>query len=232
MTARPTFLEQTSLIVGLLISPRRLPLASRTASTPMAIAASILVGSMEALMLVAVPFSSSGTRWPDLNSYLQHLSVSAAVSVPTTLGLVSVPILILAFFIYCISDDEAPILRSILLAPLPLFIPSLIWGVSHAVHVIGTSVLRGSPGWTKFPLFGMLGGICLLPFFAMAAYGLILWSARVSMRIKLDPTLCRACGYPLRGLESNCCPECGTGFDRIRLAEIIRRIDAAATQTT
>ncbi len=184
--------------------------------------ASIIAGSIEALMLIAVPYSSSGTRWPDVASYLSYIGDSAVVAVPMALGTCAAPIAFLSLFIYWISDDESPILRSILLAPLPLFFPAIIWGVCHALSVIGTSTVRGSPGWANFPLFGALGAIGLLPLFAIVAYGMILWSARVSMRLKLDPTLCRACAYSLRGLTSTQCPECGTAFDPERIAALIK----------
>ena len=35
-----------------------------------------------------------------------------------------------------------------------------------------------------------------------------------------DPTICPQCGYSLRGLASNRCPECGTRFDVERVREV------------
>lgn len=37
-------------------------------------------------------------------------------------------------------------------------------------------------------------------------------AVRVGGRRRVDPARCRRCGYDLRGLNTGCCPECGTAF--------------------
>ena len=62
------------------------------------------------------------------------------------------------------------------------------------------------------PVASNLVGLLILNLGVYVGVRYALWVDR-SWR-PVDPTKCRSCGYSLKGLKSNRCPECGTLFER------------------
>ena len=60
----------------------------------------------------------------------------------------------------------------------------------------------------RFPIYAIVGGLTA----PWLLYGLYRYVLNPTRRYRLRHNLCLGCGYPLKGLPSLICPECGREF--------------------
>lgn len=90
----------------------------------------------------------------------------------------------------------------------------LYLGVYAGWHALNPPVTFRSDGFISGLVVGVLPVLVLYVLARWAILGLLSKCRRF-----LRPDECQRCGYPLHGLETRCCPECGTSFDPSRIKE-------------
>jgi len=110
-------------------------------------------------------------------------------------------------------------LRSLLIAG-GLSLPAmLVWSFAQAIsHVPSRTfgVVQGKPDWCFSPLFKTVGSPSLLAAILMLAAALAWhsWRRLRAHELAMARLNCPQCGYDLRLLTTNRCPECGRVFSR------------------
>ena len=174
--------------------------AALVAITLLPVAASI--GSIDE------PFRDLGVYFYKSFSALPYAFVFLSLFWSAILGLVAVP-----FTHGTDGPDRGMMRRTILLSPLTLLIPGVIWSVFAALDVYahphqGFTGPGGKPAWLNSAIIAILGSnIWIL---VGLAYLLTRCRrARVKIAQFVSSDDCHQCGYDLTGNESGICPECG-----------------------
>ncbi len=168
------------------------------------------------LLPVAASIGSIDEPYRDLGMYiyksftaLPYAGVFLALFWSAILGLVAVP-----FTHENDGTDHGMMRRIILLSPMTVLVPGLIWSVFAGLDVYahphqGFTGPGGKPAWLNSKVIGILGSNVWL---LVGLVYVISRCLRARKRIAqfVGTNACNQCGYNLTGNESGVCPECGS----------------------
>jgi hypothetical protein len=129
-------------------------------------------------------------------------------------GAVVTTLIVLAMLFLSVDPDvttehHRARVRLVLLLPVTFVLPMLIWAPLATLSLPSVGILiGGKPAWLISPVCRVLGSEWwLLPL--VIAMVIQLWRGWDGMLARATGDCCVGCGYPLIGLTSPRCPECG-----------------------
>jgi hypothetical protein len=195
---------------GIRFTPRGLAeLAVRT-TTLRAALVGFCVCVAVTLAPVAATLGSISEPYRDLSDYVAHALVAAPF---VAVGLGVFWAFLFGILTAVLAATSAPLRRIILLSPVSIVIPGLVWSIFAALEVFahpykGFYGPEGKPDWLSSPTIAVLGSeVWLLVGLAVVVVTCLLAKRHVPRLT--DPSLCVECGYNLTGNVSGRCPECG-----------------------
>lgn len=154
------------------------------------------------------PYRELGVYFYKSFSALPYAFVFLSLFWSAILGLVAVP-----FTHGTDGPDKGMMRRIVLLSPLTLLIPGVIWSVFAALNEYahphqGFTGPGGKPAWLNSAIIAILGSnIWILVGLACLVSRCRRARMKISQFVSSDD--CSQCGYNLTGNESGICPECG-----------------------
>jgi hypothetical protein len=188
---------------------------------------SITIGSAAATLQVAIAgavmMGGVGEPHPTWASYLADAARAGVVFAILSV-LIFLPTLVILLLVHWLDGSRSTLIRSMSvvglshLSILPLAVLWCPWGLfaQMAKPSFGFGPgAAGKPAWVESTFVALVGS----PFWIVIGVALLLTmvfraNAAVTRRVARSPLRCRSCSYPLLGIDSDRCPECGEINDR------------------
>lgn len=204
------------------LAPWTLERAARQARLSHAVVLSIIAGPLTLALVLGVAFAGFGEPYTSLTSYVRGIM--------GTVGCMFFPALLICGPIVnglwnevlldsCAADRRRARRCVILLSPLTLLIPALVWATAAAVRSAASPSFQlgtPKPDWLTSAVTQSLASMITSPIWSFALpLVAALHTAFVFRRMNFtsfpdESHLCSHCSYPLSSLPPNSpCPECG-----------------------
>lgn len=189
-------------------------------------ARSITIGCVAATLQVAIAgavmMGGVGEPYATWSSYLGD-AVVAGIVLAILSVLIFLPTLVILLFVHWMEGSRSTLVRSLSVVALshvsilPWAVLWCPWGLSAQVANPSFGFgpgLAGKPAWVESSFVALLGS----PIWIVIGASLLLTmmfraNAAVVRLVARAPLQCRSCAYPLRGIDSDRCPECGAVID-------------------
>ena len=215
--SRPRTIDQIFLVLRLIWSPWQLPFVAWRCSLFLSLTAMAISSSLGLVVFTFLPSMGILEPWRDVKTFtFSAIGVTTWFSV-LLLSALSLPII--ALWLLChsfLAGRSLARVNVILLGPVSLFTPMLIWALFVVCQVGSGNIILGHPWWFDHPIIvvGAKPEWRLALLLALVLHWILAFRSLARYRTSTIPT-CVKCGYLLTGLaDPVICPECGTAEHR------------------